>query len=181
MFLEIKKAVNTLKKGGIIIYPSDTMWAIGCDATNQEAINKIYKIKKRDINIPFICLVSDYQMLEKYVETDYKTFEIINSYDEPTTIIFEKTKNFKTFPNSVALRIPKDSFCQKLIKDFKKPIISSSVNISGDKFPYFYRDINKVILEKVDYKVKLKVDKKMNNPSRIIKINQDYTSIIIRS
>ena len=181
MFLEIKKTVNSLNNGGVIIYPSDTIWAIGCDATNQDAINKIYNIKKRDRTIPFICLVSDFEMLDQFVETNTKIKNIIESQVGPTTVIFKKTKNFETFPNSVGIRIPEDSFCKKLIKHFKKPIISTSANISGEDFPFFYKDINNSILDAVNYKVKLKLTKKMDIPSKIIKIEDNYDVTLIRS
>ena len=87
MVLEIEKAVKHLKKGGIIIYPSDTIWAIGCDATNQSSIDKIYKIKKRDKNLPFICLMNDYKMVEKYTNISKSLENIVKLQKEPTTII----------------------------------------------------------------------------------------------
>ena len=151
MILEIEKAVKHLKKGGIIIYPSDTIWAMGCDATNQSSINKIYKIKKRDKDLPFICLMNDFKMVKKYTNLSKSVKNIIELQKEPTTVIYNNVRNLKTFDNSIAIRVPKDIFCNKLLNKFNKPIISTSVNISGKKYPIFYNEICNSIIEKVDY------------------------------
>ena len=181
MVLEIEKAVKFLKKGSIIIYPSDTIWAIGCDATNQSAINKIYKIKKRCKSMPFICLMSNYEMIEKYTYTNKSIINILEIQKEPTTIIYEKVKNLKTFSNSIGIRIPKDPFCNILIDRFKKPIISTSVNISGDQYPVYYKDINVSILKQIDYAVNLRRNERLDKASKIIKIKDDNSIITIRS
>jgi L-threonylcarbamoyladenylate synthase len=181
MVLEIKKAVKCLDNGGIILYPSDTLWAIGCDATNQSSIDKIYKIKKRNKSMPFICLMNNYKMVEKYTNINQSTRDIINSQKGPTTVIYDKVKNLETFSKSIGIRIPSDIFCQNLLNAFEKPIISTSVNISGDSYPFYFKEINKVILDQVDYKVNLYLDKKLDKASRIIKIREDNSIIIIRS
>ena len=113
MISEILKTVEYLKDGGIIIYPSDTIWAIGCDATNSKAINKIFKIKKRDSSSPLICLMNDYQMLNKYVNLTKKNKDFLELQKKPTTIIFNKVKELNFYKNSIAVRIPNDEFCQK--------------------------------------------------------------------
>tara|TARA_B100001094_G_scaffold123717_1_gene119547 strand:+ start:11949 stop:12494 length:546 start_codon:yes stop_codon:yes gene_type:complete len=181
MILEIKKAVKHLKKGGIIIYPSDTIWAIGCDATNESSIDKIYKIKKRDKNLPFICLMNDYKMVRKYTNLSKSAKNIIELQKEPTTVIYDNVRNLKTFDNSIAIRVPKDIFCNKLLNKFDKPIISTSVNFSGKKHPIFYNEICNSILEKVDYVVELRKNERLNKASKIIKIKNDNTIKIIRS
>lgn len=177
---EISKAVECLKKGGIIIYPSDTIWALGCDATNSKAISKIFKIKKRDSTLPLICLMNNYQMLNKYVDISDKTKDFLQLQNKPTTIIYNKIKKFSVYKETVAVRIPNDQFCLKLISEFNKPITSTSVNISGDNFPEFFNEIKDEILNQIDYSVNLKRNEKLKTPSQIIKIDGD-SFITLRS
>ena len=178
MISEILKTVEYLKNGGIIIYPSDTIWAIGCDATNSKAINKIFKIKKRDSSSPLICLMNDYQMLNKYVNLTKKNKHFLELQKKPTTIIFNKVKELSFYKSSIAIRIPNDEFCQKLIKEFNKPITSTSVNITGDRFPECFDEINYGILNQIDYTVNLKRNEKLKTPSQIIKIVGDSFKIL---
>ena len=173
MSSEILKTIECLKNGGIIIYPSDTIWAIGCDATNSKAINKIFKIKKRDSSSPLICLMENYQMLSKYVNLTEKIKDFMHVQNKPTTIIFNKVKNLSFYKESIAVRIPNDDFCKKLLGEFNKPITSTSVNISGDKFPECFDEIKNEILNQIDYAVNLKRNKKLKTPSQIIKIDED--------
>lgn len=180
MILEIEKALECLNSGGILIYPSDTLWAIGCDATNTEAIDKIYKIKNRNRSMPFICLMNDFKMTNRYVKTSKEIKNYLKRSSNPTTVIYNDVKNLKAFPESIAIRIPKDKFCNNLIKKFDKPIISSSVNISGESFPFFFNDIKKEILDQADYKVSLRLNEKLDKPSIIIKMC-DNSIITLRS
>lgn len=173
MILEIAKALNCLNNEGILIYPSDTIWAIGCDATNLKAINKIYKIKKRNRSKPFICLMNDLKMSDKYVKNTNTIKNYLKNKISPTTVIYDQVKNLDTFPESVAIRIPKDEFCSELIRKFNKPIISTSVNISGEQIPLFFNDIKKEILDQVDYIVNLRLNHKLEKPSTIIKVEND--------
>lgn len=177
----IDEAVEILKKGGTIIYPSDTVWALGCDATNKIAINKIFKIKKRDRRLPLICLMNSIEMLERYVHVGNEEKKFLKSNNFPTTIIYEKIKNFSTFKNSVAIRIPENLYCQNLIKKFNKPITSTSVNFSGQKSPNYFREIDTEILDRVNHISKIGLHKKMSRASRIIKISEDGTIKILRS
>ena len=181
MYNTIDKAVDVLLKGGVIIYPSDTIWAIGCDATNKKAINKIFEIKKRDTSLPLICLMNNIEMMERYVYVDDEVKKFLSSNKLPTTIIYEKIKNFSTFKKSVGIRIPDNNYCQNLIKKFGKPIISTSVNFSGKKFPNYFRDIDSEILDKVNYISKIDLNKKMYKASRIIKISKDGNIKILRT
>ena len=181
MVLEIEKTVKYLNNGGIIIYPSDTIWAIGCDATNQNSINRIYKLKKRCKSLPLICLMSNYKMIKKYTNINQSIIDVLSVLEKPTTVIYEKVKNLETYSDSIGIRIPKDPFCNNLLKEFKKPIISTSVNISGEKFPIYFKDINNTILEKVDYAVNLKRNQKLDKASKIIKINKDGSITTLRS
>lgn len=180
MILEIEKALECLNSGGILIYPSDTLWAIGCDATNTKAIDKIYKIKNRNRSMPFICLMNDFKMTNRYVKTSKEIKNYLKRSSNPTTVIYNDVKNLKAFPESIAIRIPKDKFCNNLIKKFDKPIISSSVNISGESFPFFFNDIKKEILDQADYKVSLRLNEKLDKPSIIIKMC-DNSIITLRS
>ena len=180
MILETEKALECLNSGGILIYPSDTLWAIGCDATNTEAIDKIYKIKNRNRSMPFICLMNDFKMTNRYVKTSKEIKNYLKRSSNPTTVIYNDVKNLKAFPESIAIRIPKDKFCNNLIKKFDKPIISSSVNISGESFPFFFNDIKKEILDQADYKVSLRLNEKLDKPSIIIKM-YDNSIITLRS
>ena len=180
MILETEKALECLNSGGILIYPSDTLWAIGCDATNTEAIDKIYKIKNRNRSMPFICLMNDFKMTNRYVKTSKEIKNYLKKSSNPTTVIYNDVKNLKAFPESIAIRIPKDKFCNNLIRKFDKPIISSSVNISGESFPFFFNDIKKEILDQADYKVSLRLNEKLDKPSIIIKMC-DNSIITLRS
>ncbi|MBT3443301.1 MAG: translation factor Sua5 [Flavobacteriaceae bacterium] len=180
MILETEKALECLNSGGILIYPSDTLWAIGCDATNTEAIDKIYKIKNRNRSMPFICLMNDFKMTNRYVKTSKEIKNYLKRSSNPTTVIYNDVKNLKAFHESIAIRIPKDKFCNNLIKKFDKPIISSSVNISGESFPFFFNDIKKEILDQADYKVSLRLNEKLDKPSIIIKMC-DNSIITLRS
>jgi|TARA_B100000902_G_scaffold399968_1_gene474115 L-threonylcarbamoyladenylate synthase len=178
---EIIKILEILKKGGVILYPTDTIWGLGCDATNEKAISRIYKIKKRDINKPMISLVSDTNMLYKY--TNSKKFKIPVD-NEPTTIIYNDVKNLPkslvTKEKTAAFRISSDIFCQKLIKEFGYPIVSTSANISGKIIPKEYSEITNEIKDNVDYIVNLRRKEIMDKESKIILINNDGVIKIIR-
>jgi L-threonylcarbamoyladenylate synthase len=186
MKTEIENAIETLKKGGIILYPTDTVWGIGCDATHPGAIDKIYKLKKRTNDKSLICLVNSLNMLEQYVERVPKgAYDVIKFSVTPTTIIYEDpiriSESLIAQDNSLGIRIVEDDFCKKLIQKFKRPIVSTSANISGEKSPTNFQEISKEILEGVDYVVNLHHDKKSGKPSTIIKIKNDGTVKVIRS
>jgi len=183
---EILNAFLILNNGGVILYPTDTVWGIGCDATNVKAIDKVYKLKKRIESKSLICLVNDVRMLERYVEeVPDPAYDIVECADSPTTIIYDKpinvADNLIAPDNSLAIRVVKHSFCEKLIRKFKRPIVSTSANISGEKTPLNFSEISSDILEGVDYVVNLHRDHKSANPSSIIKIKNDGSVKIIRS
>ena len=173
MQIEINKALVILKDGGVILYPTDTIWGLGCDATNEKAIAKIFRIKKRTESKALISLVSDKKQL-KGITGNIPSLDITSS---PTTIIYPSTKglNSKLLSSngSAAIRIVQDDFCQKLIQCFGKAIVSTSANISGEINPKKYADISEEIKTNVDYIVNLRQDVLMNNPSKILKINKD--------
>ena len=181
MYKEIDNCITTLKKGGVILYPTDTIWGIGCDATNKKAVEKIKKIKKRQDNKSFIILVDTLSQLQNITKKDYSI-----NYDstKPTTIIYPKVygvaNNILANDGSCGIRIVKDIFCQRLIKKFGMPITSTSANISGTKNPKKFSEIDIDILNNVDYMVNLRREEYMKNPSRIIKIDNFDNIEIIR-
>ena len=174
---ELKNAVIALESGETILYPTDTVWGIGCDALSDNASKKIFELKKRDYSNGLICLASSFEMISKYA--DINEIEKLNlvSDNSPTTFIFENPKNISKFilgnNNSVGFRVPKNNFCIKLIEAFGKPIVSTSANLSGYKIPLNFNDINPEIKENVGYIVELEQAKDCNVSSKILKYNHE--------
>ena len=172
---KINKAKEVILKGGVILYPTDTIWGIGCSPTITSAIKKIFKIKERNNNKLYISLVSSIEMLERYVETVPEHLLKYIYDDSPTTIVYPKVKGLNHLlygkNESIAIRLIKDNFCKALIDEIKTPLISTSANISGSPFPKKFKEIDKKIINEVDYVVNFD-DSKVNNskPSRIIKV-----------
>ncbi|MGJ8734213.1 MAG: L-threonylcarbamoyladenylate synthase [Cellulophaga sp.] len=182
---EINKCITVLQNGGIILYPTDTVWGIGCDATNEDAIKKIYQLKKRVNTKTMICLVANDFMLEKHVEkVPEVAFDIIDIADTPTTIVYDNPKNVAqnliAKDNSLAIRVATDKFCQYLISKFKKPIVSTSANLSGEPTAKSFKEISSDILKGVDYAVNLQRNIQKVTPSSIIKLSNDGKVKVIR-
>ena len=182
---ETNNALLTLKKGGLILYPTDTVWGIGCDATNAEAVEKVFKLKQRSDDKSLICLVSDFKMLNEFIEdVPEVAYDILKYAAKPTTIIYDEpiriAENIIAKDNTLAIRVVKDDFCKTLIRKFRKPIVSTSANISGTPTPGTYSEIDPLILEGVDYVVNLHRDKKTGKPSAIIKLGNDGSVKVIR-
>ena len=173
MLTEIKKTLEVLKNGGIILYPTDTIWGLGCDATNKDAIAKIYEIKKREDNKALISLVANKKQLRE-ITNQIPEFDITS---KPTTVIYPTVKNIHPSlldqNGSGAIRIVQDKFCQNLIQKFKKPIVSTSANISGNISPKKFSEIDNRIKHNVDYIVNLRKNELMSQPSTIILIKKD--------
>lgn len=185
MNLEIAKTINILKKQGIILYPTDTVWGIGCDATNVTAVSKIYKIKQRKESKSLVVLVSDIKMLKKYITSiSLEILTVLKEAKHPTTIIYKNpkglAKNTIALDNTVAIRIPKNDFCVSLIKKFGKPIISTSANTSGELTPIKFSEIKPSILHNVDYIVNSCHKKATKKPSTILKVENDGKITVIR-
>lgn len=183
--IEINNTIKTLKKGGVIVYPTDTVWGIGCDATNYNAVQKIFKIKKRDKSKAMICLVNDINMLKQYVEyIPDAAKDILKHSQKPTTIIYDKPKhiaeNLISEENTLAFRIVKNKFCQNLIQTLNKPIVSTSANTSGKPTPITFKEIEKEILKGVDYVVNLNRNRKTLTPSSIIKLSNNGKVKVVR-
>ncbi|MBT0608485.1 L-threonylcarbamoyladenylate synthase [Aequorivita echinoideorum] len=186
MIEQIEQAFTVLKRGGIILYPTDTVWGIGCDATNFEAVEKIFKLKQRAESKSMICLVQDFKMLNQYIEeVPEVAYDILKFARKPTTIIYDRplhvSENLIAEDNTLAVRVTKDEFCKKLIQKLRKPLVSTSANVSGSKTPQSYAEIDPVILEGVDYVVNLHREKKSAKPSAIIKLGNDGGVKVIRS
>jgi len=179
---DLKSALNTLREGGVILYPTDTIWGLGCDATNKNAVEKIYKIKKRSESKSLIVLVNGIGMLERYVSNiPPVASEIIDISDKPITIIYNEGKNLApgvcSEDGSVGIRICTDDFCNELITRFRKPVISTSANYSDSPSPLIFSEIDDEIIRAADYVVKYRQgDSNKKTPSSIIKV--DYNGVI---
>lgn len=186
MQAEIDKTVNVLKKGGVILYPTDTIWGIGCDASNQKAVDKIYKIKKRIEGKSLLILVDSPQRIKTYVkEVDHMALELVKNYDKPLTVIFPGSQNLAkgvaADDKSIGIRVVKDDFCRQVVAQFGKAITSSSANISGFRPPFRFQEITDEIKDSVDYVVNLYHDRIRDlRPSRIIRIKEKGDFEIVR-
>ncbi len=172
---DIKKAVEVLKAGGTILYPTDTIWGIGCDATSNKAVQKVIEIKKRPKEVSFIILLDEDKKITDYVEeVPDILWDLLQSFDNPTTIIYPKAKKVSKYAvakdGSIAIRVVGDEFCSRLIHSFNKPIISSSANISGEPSPVMFKDISQSVINSVDYVVR----------TNQTKLNKFKASTIIR-
>lgn len=182
---EINSCLEVLEKGGLIVYPTDTVWGIGCDATNREAVEKVYNLKQRPDSKALICLVGNDAMLERIVERVPETaWDIMDLANKPTTIVYDKPKgiapNLIAEDNTLAIRVASDKFCRYLINAFKKPIVSTSANIAGEPTPSNFSKISPPILKGVDYVVNLQRDTRDAVSSSIIKLSNDGTVKVIR-
>ncbi|WP_053971600.1 L-threonylcarbamoyladenylate synthase [Mangrovimonas sp. ST2L15] len=182
---ELVNSLETLKQGGTLLYPTDTVWGIGCDATNFDAINKIYELKRRSESKSMICLVSDFKMLNQYVEdVPEVAYDILKYAVKPTTIIYDRpirvAENLVAADDTLAIRVIREGFAHQLIKKLRKPLVSTSANISGESTPKSFKEINEEILKGVDYVVNLPNVKSGTNPSAIIKLSNDGKVQVIR-
>lgn len=185
MFDDINKTLEVLNNGGIILYPTDTVWGIGCDATNPEAVKKVFDLKNRDNNKGLIVLVNGDRMMH-YIFNDIPevAWQILDLSENPTTLILDKPKNIApnivAEDNTLAVRMVKDAFCQKLLERFKKPIVSTSANLSGEPTPISYNEISMTIKNSVDYRVNHNRSAQNSKPSTLIKISLDNQVKVIR-
>jgi L-threonylcarbamoyladenylate synthase len=186
MLQDVEKAVQVLRSGGIILYPTDTIWGIGCDATNADAVKKIYSIKQRDDIKSMLVLLADVNQLYQYVnEVPDIALQLIEVADKPLTIIYPDAvnlaKNLVAPDKSIGIRIPQDDFCQTLLRKFKKPLVSTSANISGQTAPANFNSISKEIKTAVDFIINYRQDDhSKSQPSSIIKLSVKGEIEIIR-
>ena len=180
----IRDVVKILESGGTILYPTDTVWGIGCDATNSKAIKKIYSIKKREITKPLIILMDNTNLLKNYIDfIPKKVYEIIKTTKEPTSIIYDNPKNLPEIlihKNSIAIRIVELKHLTELIKIFGKPITSTSANISGEELPNCLSQIDNKIKQEVDYIIPENfIEENMKHKtSQLLKLNNNNIKII---
>ncbi len=177
--------IEIVLNGGVILYPTDTVWGIGGDATNPLVAQKINQIKQRSADKSLLVLVDSYKMLQNYVQNiPMEIWDILEKSIEPTTVIYEQPKNLPpeilAADGSIAIRVVKKGFAHDLIKALKKPLISTSANFSGDITPKSFDDINPLILQKVDYVVNLHRKTSPGKPSKIIKWSANRGIEIIR-
>jgi L-threonylcarbamoyladenylate synthase len=174
---EVAKALTILQQGGIILYPTDTIWGIGCDATNTEAVKKIFALKQRDEAKSVIILLDTENKLESYVkEVPAIAYELIEYAENPLTLILPDAKNLSpavvNADGTVGIRVAKHPFCQQLIQRFRKPIVSTSANISGQPSPQTFADVSDEVINGVDYVVNLEQqDTTLKNPSTIMRLD----------
>ena len=183
---DIKKAIEVMRQGGVILYPTDTIWGIGCDATNEEAVRRVYEIKQRDDSKALICLVDSDARLQRYVRNvPDVAWQLIDCVEKPTTLILDGAVNLA--PNliaddgSIGIRITKEPFSHELCFRFQKAIVSTSANISGEPAAQNYRDIDPRIIEQVDYVCwSRRQEHQPHQPSSIIKLTEGGVVQIIR-
>jgi len=182
----IKKAVEILEKGGLILYPSDTIWGVRCDATNPNAVEKVYKLKQRDTNRGLLILIHNPNLINQYInDVPEVAWDLIEVSDKPLSIIYPDAKNLATnltnANGSVGIRVVKHPFCERLLHRFRKPIVSTSANISGNPYPKDFYDIDDTILDGVDYIVPAEFDESTRaTPSGIIQLGKGGEIKVIR-
>jgi len=183
---DIEQCLLVLRNGGIILYPTDTIWGIGCDATNKKAVERIFQLKNRSDEKAMIVLVADESEVLKHVaNTDLRVFDYLKQKQQPVTVVYDGAiglaENLVGKDGSVAIRICNDTFCKHLIKRFRKPIVSTSANFSGQPTARFFSEITGEIKNAVDYVVKYRQeDKKIASPSSVIKWNKDASVTVLR-
>jgi L-threonylcarbamoyladenylate synthase len=183
---DLKNALDTLKKGGLILYPTDTIWGVGCDATNTKAVERIYQIKKRIDSKSMLMLVDEAWRIADYInEVPDIVLQLIEVTDKPLTIIYTGAKGISprliSEDGTIGIRVTSDEFCKKLIGAFNRPIVSTSANFSGSPAPENFRNISKELIQSVDYVVKWRQNETgKTQPSSIIKVGLSGEIEIIR-
>jgi len=183
---DIKPALAALRAGGLILYPTDTIWGIGCDATNPAAVKKVYDLKQREETKSLIVLMADEREILKYTSgPDLRVFDYLAALQKPTTVIYEGAvglaPNLIAGDGTIAIRLVQEPFCRHLIKRLRKPLVSTSANISGAPSPAFFRQVDPRIKTGVDYIVDYRQDdEEPKQPSAIVKWNHDGSATVIR-
>ncbi|MCH2021294.1 MAG: threonylcarbamoyl-AMP synthase [Saprospiraceae bacterium] len=184
---QIPELISTIEKGGLILYPTETIWGIGCDATNEKAISKLNKLKKRSADKNYILLVDNIDLLSQYISyIPPKARNLIEYFSKPLTIVYDQPKNIPDSlladDGSIAIRVTSDPFCKTLVNRLAKPIVSTSANISGSPFPTSFDDIEPLIKEGVDVIAEYRQNEinKDITPSTIVKVVDGMDLIFIR-
>ncbi|MBX2925525.1 MAG: threonylcarbamoyl-AMP synthase [Chitinophagaceae bacterium] len=183
---DIENCLRVLRAGGVILYPTDTIWGLGCDATDEEAVQKIYHIKQRQETKSMIVLLADERDIFQYVaQPDPAVFDYLENTAKPTTVIYKgaigMADNLIAEDGSIAIRLVRDEFCRHIIKRLRKPLVSTSANISGQPTPASFTSIDPRIINASDYVVEYRRnDEQPAQPSSIIKWNEDGSVTVIR-
>ncbi|WP_372648355.1 L-threonylcarbamoyladenylate synthase [Draconibacterium sp.] len=186
MHNDLKKAVEVLKSGGIILYPTDTIWGIGCDATNAEAVKRIYDIKKREDSKSMLVLMENPALLDRYIdEVPEVAWDLVEVSTTPLTVIYPGAKNLAANliaeDGSIGIRFTKEEFTRQLLQRFRRPIVSTSANKSGEKSSVFFDEISEEIKHAVDYIVEYRQDDRMpSKASSVIKLGPGGQIEILR-
>jgi L-threonylcarbamoyladenylate synthase len=181
---DIGQCLQVLRSGGLILYPTDTVWGIGCDATNAGAVEKVYKLKQRPDEKAMIVLVADEKDVMNHVAgPDLQVFDYLQKTKKPTTVIYDGAigfaENLVGRDGSIAIRICRDEFCKHLIKRFRRPLVSTSANISGQPFPKNFAEISREIKDGVDYIVRYRQDDiNIAGPSSLITWNNGVIEVL---
>lgn len=184
--LDLEHCLAVLSDGGTILYPTDTVWGIGCDATDAAAVEKVFKIKERPSQKSMIVLLADEKDILQYVSNpDPHVFEYLKTVQKPTTIVYDGAvglaQNLIAEDGTIAIRIVQDKFCRHLIKRLRKPLVSTSANLSGEVTPSIFREVLNPIRTAVDYVVHYRQDdEKAAQSSAVVKLNRDGSTTIIR-
>lgn len=183
---DVKKALEVLHQGGVILYPTDTIWGLGCDATNAEAIDRLYSIKQRDPEKSMLILLDSETRVERYVEDMPDiAWDLMEVSNKPLTLVYQQARNLPenlmASDGSIGIRVTSDPFCLELLKRFKKPLVSTSANWSNQPFPATFKEIDPALVRSVDYVVKHRQDeKKKSSPSSVIKVGPGGEVKVIR-
>lgn len=181
----LEQAIEQLKKGGVILFPTDTIWGIGCDATNEAACERIMELKKRPENKSFVLLADSFQMIEKYIP-DFPpvVYDLVDLAEKPLTVVYPNARGLASHvlaeDGSVGIRLTKDPICLQLIRSIRKPLVSTSANISGSPFPTCFDEVPDELKNAVDAIVMERLKEKRTQPSQIIKIGLDSSVKVIR-
>lgn len=184
---DIDQCLQVLHNGGTILYPTDTVWGIGCDATNPEAVEKIFAMKHRPPRKSMILLLADERDILQYVASpDLRVFDYLQTVQKPTTVIYEKAiglaANLVAEDGSIAIRLVNEPFCKHLIKRLRKPLVSTSANLAGEPTPAHFGDVTEHIRSSVDYIVQYRQeDTTPAQPSSVVKWNKDGSVTVIRA
>ncbi len=183
---EVAKALKVVQEGGTILYPTDTIWGIGCDAANTEAVQKIYKLKQRDETKSMIILLDTENKLESYIsEVNPLAYDLIEYAENPLTLVMPGAKNISPAlvgpDGSIGIRVAKHPFCRQLIQRLRKPLVSTSANVSGKPSPQYFAQIAREIIDGVDYVVDIdQHDMEIKTPSTIMRLAPDGSFEFIR-
>ncbi|KUO69545.1 MAG: translation factor Sua5 [Lutibacter sp. BRH_c52] len=183
---ELNNSLNVLRNQKTLLYPTDTVWGIGCDATSEDAVAKVFEIKQRSESKSLVILVDSFEMLKKYIpKVSEAVLDLLKKTTNPTTIIYENplglSKNVVAADDTVAIRIVQNEFCRRLINQFGKPIVSTSANMSGNPTPKSFAEIEPSILDSVDYVVNLQREDVNEKSSTILKVDEKGTITVLRN